>query len=290
LPASAGGMPVFVSIAPQEYFLQQIGGELVDIQVMVRPGADPHTYEPKPSQMVALAKAKIYFAIGVPFEKTWLDKFSAASPEMLMVHTEKGIDKIPMATHAPHHEAEHHREPEPGSAAESAGHQAHRHAGELDPHTWLSPPLVKIQARNILDALLAADPAHAAAYRANFAAFNAQLDAMDAEFKRIFAGKRGMKFMVFHPAWGYFAQAYDLQQVPVEVEGKDPKPAELMKLIEDARKDAIRVLFVQPQFSTRSADAIAKAIGGEVVFADPLAADWAANLRQVAAKFEAALK
>lgn len=291
LLAVAGGMPVFVSIDPQKHFVQQIGGDLVDVQVMVRPGADPHTYEPKPNQMVALASARIYFAIGVPFEKNWLERFSAVNSEMLMVHSEQGIDKIPMAVHdhrdedKQHGERAHRAEGEPGRAEPD-----HRHDGELDPHIWLSPPLVKVQARNILAALLQVDPANAAVYKANFAKFDARLDALDAQFKRIFAGKEGMEFMVFHPAWGYFAKTYELHQVPVEIEGKDPKPAQLMALIEHARNHGIKVVFVQPQFSSRSADMIARAIGGRVVFADPLAVDWAANLSQVATKFEDALK
>ena len=117
-----------------------------------------------------------------------------------------------------------------------------------------------------------------------------KIDELDTELTSVFAGKQGLQFMVFHPAWGYFALAYGLEQVPVEVEGKDPKPAQLKALIDQAKKTGIQVIFVQPQFSTKSAALIAREIGGQVVFADPLAQDWSANLREVADKFNAALR
>jgi zinc transport system substrate-binding protein len=301
--AAAEKLPVFVSIIPQKYFVQQIGKELVAVQAMVQPGAGPHNYEPKPQQMADLSTTKIYFAIGVPFENAWLDKIAAANPDMRVVHTDHGIQKLAMAAHHHHHhddkaeehhagehqeaghdhkEGEHH-----GEAAHGEDH--HDHAG-LDPHIWLSPPLVKIQARTILAALQEADPAHRSIYEANFQAFAAQIDQLDADLKKIFAGKKGLQFMVFHPAWGYFAHAYGLKQLPIEIEGKDPKPAQLQELIQHARENGIKVVFVQPQFSTKSAEVVAREIDGQVVFADPLAEDWMANLHQVADKFQAALK
>ena len=268
---------VFVSIAPQKYFLQQIGAQRVDVRVMVQPGASPATYEPKPRQMAAISRAHIYFAIGVPFEKTWLNKIAAANPDMQVVHTDHGIPKIPMATNQ--FESEHHR---------GKDHQDHH--GRLDPHIWLSPKLVMTQARTILKALIEIDPEHRAVYEANTNLFVSKLADLDADLKKIFADKQGLQFMVFHPSWGYFARSYGLQQVPVEIEGKDPKPAQLKTLIAHARKKKIKVIFVQPQFSSRSAERVAKEIGGQVMFADPLASDWSGNLRQVAAKFKTALR
>lgn len=281
---------VFVSILPQQYFVQQIGGDLVHVEVMVPPGADPHTYEPKPSQMIALAKAKIYFAVGVNFEETWLKKFSATNPAMQIVHTDSGIDKIPMAAHS--HAAEGEPTPASGHSRPASGPPpTHDHDhGAMDPHIWLSPPLVKIQAKHIRDALVLADPANAATYQANFERFSSQLDALDTELKAAFAGKEGLEFIVFHPAWGYFAQAYGLKQTPIELEGKEPKPAQLKEIIKHAREHHIQVIFAQPQRSSRSAETIARAIGGKVVFADPLALDWAANLRRQAASFDDARK
>jgi len=287
MAAAADKLPVFVSIVPQKYFVQQIGKDLVDVQAMVQPGASPATYEPKPRQMAALSRAKIYFSIGVPFENVWLDKIAAANPQMTMVHTDEGIEKLAMGGH--HHDdhaGKDHEERHHGDEHEKGRHE---HAG-LDPHIWLSPPLVRIQARTITTALQTADPAHRDVYDANFRDFVGRIDRLDKDLRDTLAGKAGMSFMVFHPAWGYFAHAYGLKQMPIEVEGKDPKPAQLQALIEHARKRNIRVLFVQPQFSTKSAELIAREIGGQVVAANPLAENWMANLRLVADKFKAALK
>lgn len=273
---AASPIPILVSINPQKYFVQQIGTNRVKVQVMVPPGASPATYEPRPRQMAGLTKTKIYFAVGVPFENAWLHKIEAANPDMTIVHTDDGIDKIPMATR--HYDEEAHLD---------AG--THGHSG-LDPHIWLSPPLVKIQSRTIMKALQKMDPSHQAAYQSNYEQFVAKIDRLDNDFKTLFRDKQGLQFMVFHPSWGYFAEAYGLRQVAVEIEGKDPKPAQLKTLIEYARDRDIRVIFVQPQFSTKSAQLVAKEIGGQVAFADPLATDWLANLRDVAQKFEAAVK
>ncbi len=280
---AAERLPVFVSIVPQKFFVQQIGKDLVDVQVMVQPGASPATYEPKPGQMAALTKSKIYFAVGVPFENTWLTQFTVANPAMRVVHTDSKITKIRMAAHYHHEDA--HEKHETGAHAENHG----GHEG-LDPHIWLSPPLVKIQARAIQAGLQEIDPVNKEAYAANFKQFSAEIDQLDAELRKVFAMKQGMRFMVFHPSWGYFASAYALKQVPIEIEGKNPKPAQLKRLIEHARENRIKVIFAQPQFSTRSAALLAREIGGQVAFADPLALDWMANLHNVANKFKLALK
>ena len=287
---SENKLVLFVSVAPQKYFVQQIGKELVQVHVMVQPGANPATYEPKPRQMADLSKAKAYFAVGVPFEAIWLKKIAAANPEMKVIHMEQGIERMPMATHR-------HNEEDDAHATETtrreAGHlhsaDEHDHGG-LDPHIWLSPPLVKIQARTILTALQTLDPLHQRAYQANYRELAAEIDRLDEQLKQTLAGRQGLRFIVFHPAWGYFAHAYGIEQVPIEIEGKDPKPAQLEELIKEARKADIRVVFVQPQFSAKSARLVAKAIDGQVVFADPLAEDWAVNLRVVADKFKSALR
>ena len=271
--ASARPLRVFVSILPQKYFAEKIGGDLVDVAVMVEPGANPQTYEPKPKQMLALAKTSIYLAIGVPFETTWLAKIAATNPNMLVVHTDAGIKKIPMMAH--HQEAE---------------LEEDRH-GIQDPHVWLSPPLVIIIAENMLQAFIKVDPAHRLIYEKNHNSFVKELVVLDAEIRATFRGKgKAVEFMVFHPAWGYFAQAYGLEQVPIELEGKQPKAAELQRLIQYAKQRGIKVIFAQPQFSRQAAQAITESIGGQIVLADPLAADWDRNLRQVASKFKAALK
>ena len=280
---------VFVSILPQKYFVEKIGDGLVDVSVMVQPGASPHNYEPKPRQMAALGKTGVYFAIGVNFEEVWLKKIAAINPGMRIVHTDKGIDKIPMAGHLYPDEEGHTAHPRPGQHKQGKVHQEDGH-GLLDPHIWTSPPLVKIQARNILRELIAVDSANRTTYQANYRKFIEEIDTIDREFQTIFTGKSGLEFMVFHPTWGYFAKTYGLKEVPIEIEGKKPKPAQLKRLIEYAGKRGIKVIFVQPQISAKSARTIAKAIGGQVVIANPLAENWMENLRQLAEKFRSALR
>jgi zinc transport system substrate-binding protein len=269
--------------------------------------------------MAALTGARAYFAIGVPFEKVWLEKIAAANPKMQMVHTDRGIPKRSMAAHhhhdepAHHHDAEpdhhhkaeaghhHHGEADHGEPHEAADpheahtenhHEGHGKQGETgqDPHIWLSPPLVKKQAHHILTAVKTLDPEHSAEYEPNYHRLVTAIDALDDDLRATFARHQGLEFMVFHPSWGYFADAYGLTQVPIELEGKDPKPAQLQTLIRHARERGIKVIFAQPQFSAKSARLIAREIGGQGAFADPLAADRMENLRSVAARFKAALK
>jgi zinc transport system substrate-binding protein len=264
---------VFVSILPQKTFVEKIGGDRVHVSVLVEPGGNPHTYEPKPRQMAALSKAKIFFAIGVTFEEAWLDRIAALNKDMRIVHTEEGIERRRMVDHR--------------QAGKSPDHD---HAS-ADPHVWLSPPLVMLQARNILQALTEVDPAGRDHYERNYKGFIDEIVDLDAELMATFAQSGGPRtFMVFHPSWGYFAEAYGLKQVAVEHEGKEPKPRELRDLVEFARKRDIAVIFVQPQYSRKSAEAIAREIGAQVAVADPLAEDWAQNLRAVAGQFKKALK
>ncbi len=263
---------IVVSIIPQKYFVKKIGGGLVHVSAMVLPGSNPATYELKPQQMVGLTKAEIYFAIGVPFEKVWLKKFADVNPKMMVVHTEDGIEKIPMKAH-PHHD------------------EKHNYHGIEDPHIWLSPPLVMTQSRSIYDALITVDPEHKKIYKANYRAFIKEVVDLDVQIRDVFSKKgEGTRFMVYHPAWGYFAKAYGLEQIPVEIEGKEPTAKELQNLINHARDEGVKVIFVQPQLSSKSAHSIAKAIGCRVVLADPLAKDWPRNLLDVADKFGSALK
>jgi zinc transport system substrate-binding protein len=289
-PAYAGRLKAFVSITPQQYFVQRIGGSLVDVSVLVPTGADPHTYEPKPRQMAEMAKTAVYFAVGIDFEKAWMKRIASSSPGMRVVHTDEGIEKMVLSGDHSHGDDKDRRaSSRPAQHAhQPGGAHAHHPAGTPDPHVWLSPPLVKIQAMHIADALVAVDSANRTGYEENLADFLRELDALDAELKSIFAGSSGARFVVFHPSWGYFAQAYGLEQVPIEIEGKDPKPAQLKNLIYYAREHGVKVVFVQPQFSVKSAEMVAREIGGQVVAADPMAGNWAENLREVARKFKAA--
>ena len=274
----AAKVHVVVSIVPEKYFVQKIAGDLAEVTVMVPPGASPATYEPKPRQMKAIARADLYFAIGVPFEHAWLPRFAAQNPRMKLVDITRGIQKVPMASH------EHgNRESEIGNR-ENIQHSTFNIQHSLDPHVWLAPPLVKTLARNIADALSAADPAHGARYRKNLASFERELERLDKELKKVLAPCRGRAMMVFHPSWGYFARTYGLRQIPIEIEGKEPRSKELVHLIHEAEEEGVKALFVQPQFSKRAARAVAEAIGAKVVEADPMAYAWDRNLLEVARK------
>ncbi|WP_456380489.1 metal ABC transporter solute-binding protein, Zn/Mn family [Hydrogenimonas sp.] len=257
-------MHVVVSIVPEKTFVERIAGDLADVAVMVVPGASPATYEPKPSQMKAIGRADLYFAIGVPFEKAWLPRFAAQNPEMKIVDITEGIRKMPMAGHRHRGERETH------------------HA--LDPHVWLAPPLVKILARNIAQALEERDPAHREIYESNLADFEKEIDELDEKLRKRLAPCKGEAMMVFHPSWGYFAKSYGLRQIPIETEGKEPKPKELVHLIREAKREGVRTLFVQPQFSKRSAKVIAESIGAKLVEADSLSPEWGENLLAIAKK------
>jgi len=287
----AGDSPtVFVSILPQKFFVQQICMNHVNVEVMVQPGASPATYEPKSSQMKQLATASAYFAIGVPFEHTWLEKIAGVNPEMKIVHTDEGITKLVMNNH--HHNQKHRKATHHDAEENDAVHheeEHHHHAG-LDPHIWLSPSLVKKQAVIITDALAKILPDKKELFQQNFDDFARKIDALNNELHTTFKDKKGMQFMVFHPTWGYFAHDYGLEQIAIEIEGKEPKPAQLRKLIEHARENNIHVVFVQPQFSTKSAKVVAREIKGEVIAVDPLAEDWLTNMRVVATKFKNALQ
>lgn len=275
----------FVTIAPQKYFVDKISGGLIPASVMILPGANPHAYEPKPKQMAELAKASIYFTIGDTFDTVWMERIKGTNPGITVVRTEDGVEKIPMEGEKHHEDHSTHQE------HDAEHHGGHDHGG-LDPHIWLDPSLVKIQAQNIRDGLCAIDPQHADQYRANAEAFLRELDALDTEIRAILAPipKERRTFLVFHPSWGYFARAYDLRQASIEIEGKEPSPRELAGIIELGREIGAKVIFVQPQFSEKSAAVIAKQIGARVVRLDPLAQDWADNLRQAAKAMADALQ
>jgi len=265
-------LPVFVSILPQKQIVERVGGDAVKVDVIVRPGQDAHTYEPTPAQVVALAQAKALFRIGMPFEERLAARLARTSPTMAIVDTRQGISLLTMVDH--HHSHEHGHAKTPAAKAGAA-------PATPDPHIWTSPRLIKQQAATVRDALIALQPEGRGRFEAGYAAYARDLDALDAQLRQWLAGKAGQRFMVFHPSWGYLADEYGLQQIAIEVEGKEPSPKALARIIERAKSDGIRVVFVQPQFSRNAAQQVARAIGGEVVAIDPLAADLLGNLREV---------
>ncbi len=249
-----------VSILPQQTFLKAIGGDKVSITLMVQPGNSPHTYEPKPSQMTAIAKADLYLAMDVEFEHVWLPKFKNLNTKMEIIDISNGITKIDMPqTHNKYH-------------------HVHEHEGK-DPHIWTSPANVKIIAQNIYEALIKKDPKHTTYFKHNLDTFLASVKHTDVQIKHILSilGK-SRTFMVFHPSWGYFAQEYNLTQIAVEVEGKNPKPKELITLIKKAKAEKVTAIFTQPEFSDASAKIIANELHIPVVKISPMASNWSDNL------------
>lgn len=249
---------VAVTILPQAEFVEAVGGEKIDVTVMVPPGASPHTYELTPSQMAALSEARLYAKVGsgVEFELTWMDKLIAQNKDMLVVDCSQGIELQQMAVGD---------EDEP--------------AGSMDPHIWLSPQNAIIMVRNIAEGLIQIDPNNRAYYEQNRDSYLQKLAQLDQDIRGGLSGVQNRVFMVYHPAFGYFASSYDLTMLPIEDEGKEPTPAGLQHLIEQAKEHNIKVVFAEPQFNPQSAKVIADAINGRVVLIDPLAGDYIDNLR-----------
>jgi len=290
-------LQVTVSIVPQEYFVKRIGGDRVSVNAMIQPGTDPHTYEPKPEQLKTTAqsqayfkigvsledawKDRLYFKIGVSLEDAWKDRLNSVNQQMLIVDTSQGVDKIPLtAEHNHDHDHDH-------DHAKEKKHQAGKNT--LDPHIWLSPKRVKAQAKTIYQTLAQLDPGQEAIYRANFEKFSQELDALDQEIRQNLAGVKNKKFMVFHPEWGYFAQDYGLEMIAIEIDGNEPSAAQLSQLIKQAKKENIKVIFTQPEFSQKSAETIAREIGGQVIPISAFAENWSENLRQVSQKMATVL-
>ena len=266
--AAPAKIPVFAGIPPLAWLVQRIGGPWVEVGVLVSPGQNPHVFQPSPRQVLAVKKAALLFKIGMPFESRLVDLLQSRHRRTTVVDATDGIDKLPLAD-----------ECEDEAAA----------PGQRDPHVWLAPRNLKIMAANVAAALEKAAPAHAADFRRNRAALDEDLDRLDASLRRALRPFRGQTFYVFHPAFGYFADAYGLRQKAVESEGKSPTPRQLLALIKQARAEGVKIIFLQPQFGGRSAEAVAKSIGGVVVAMDPLAADVIENLDDVAKKIRSAL-
>jgi len=261
-----------VSILPEQTFVKAIGGDKVNVSLMVQPGNSPHTYEPKPSQMVDIAKADLYFAIDVEFEDVWLPKFQSLNPKMQVIDLADNVTKMQMQDkHVCEADDEHHGE-----------HEDDTHEG-VDPHIWTAPSNVKIIAENIYNALKKIDPLNADYYKRNLDIFLASIDETDRQIIDILSPLAdGERFMVFHPSWGYFAKAYNLEQIAVEVEGKEPKPKELIHLLTEAKEEKVKAIFTQPEFSDTVAKIIAKELQIPVVKVSPLAANWSENLINIA--------
>jgi zinc transport system substrate-binding protein len=264
-----GKIGVVVTILPQAEFVESVGGDKVGVTVMVPSGASPHTYEPTPSQMVLLSKAKMYAKVGsgIDFELTWMDELVAQNEDMLVVDCSHGIELQQMTVAD---------EDEP--------------AGSMDPHIWLSPQNVVIMVQNIAEGLMQIDPDNSTYYCQNRDAYIQRLTQLDSDIREGLSAVTNRVFMVFHPAFGYFASEYNLTMLTIEDEGKEPTPAGLQHLIEQAKEHNIKVVFAEPQFNPQSAEVIAGEIGGRVVLIDPLVRDYIDNLRVLLTKMAEAME
>ncbi|MCP4132194.1 MAG: zinc ABC transporter solute-binding protein [bacterium] len=260
------GPVVTVSVLPQKYFVSRIAGNTVGINVMIPPGQNPATYEPTVKQMINVAKSAIYFRIGhIPFEKAYMKNLRDINSSMKIIDTSKGVNLI-KGSHQHSEEDGHHHSEQSG----------------IDPHIWLSPSAVKIQAAAIFQALLEFSPQNKERYTANYNSFIKDIESLDSVIKKTLQEPKNKKFIVFHPAWSYFAREYGLEQVPIEFEGKNPSPKHVKQIIDIAAKEQINTVFIQKQFPSAHADAIARDIGGSVVPLDPLAPDWIENMKRIA--------
>ena len=300
-------LKVVVMIVPQQYFVEQLGGNRVAVTVLVPPGTDPHVYEPKPRNMVQISKADLYIAMGTPEEQAWLPRLLAARSDLEVLHQDAGISKLAMTGHHhDDHETHQHQAEQAGrgGAPSSASKAAPRssatgpedrlpHAVDerhLDPHIWLSPKMVRTQAETISRGLCEKDPEGTDYYRARLQSFQQQMDQLDQQLGALFSRvHRPAAFLTFHPSWGYFAHDYGLHQVPIEVEGKEPSPKQLAELMRRITRERIPVLLVQPQFSRRLSEVVARQTGVQLITADPLALDWENNLLDVGRRLAAAL-
>jgi zinc transport system substrate-binding protein len=280
----AASLPVLVSILPQKYFVERIGGGHVDVSVLVGPGRSPENYEPTMQQLAQVAEARLFWRMGLPFEEVLASRLFAQAQQVTVLDARQGVRLRDMESLAVVLQA-----------GESHGEDAHGHEHEhehqgKDPHFWLSPRIAMHMAGQLKRALQAIDPGNAQAYEASYQALAGELTQLDADIQALLANLTQRRFMVFHPAWGYFADAYELRQIPIEIEGKSPGPRTLAAIIQLAREENIRVVFVQSQFSRRDALTVAQAIGGVVVAVDPLAENYSDNLRQAAQAFARAMQ
>ncbi len=259
----AASMDVFVSIPPQKWLTDHIGGDRVTTHVLINKGQDPHTFEPSPVQIAKLANASLYFTTDMPFEKMIVRILQKNGTTLHIVNAAENISKIPIQVRHDMHSHHDH---------------GNKQQQNLDPHIWLSPINLKIMAYNIAVALATEDPTNTILYERNLAQVIETLDGLHRKLQQLLAPYQEETIFVFHPSFGYFTHTYNLHQEAVEVAGKTPTPKQLVAIIQKAKEEKIRVIFVQPQFDTKSGAAVAAAISGRIVPLDPLAEDIIGNL------------
>jgi zinc transport system substrate-binding protein len=266
---------VAVSILPQVEFVRNVGGDHVDILEIVPPNSSPEIYEPTPSQMKQLKRAKAYFKIGtdLDFEINLMGKMTSINSHLLIVDCSKGIELLMM------HDTD--------KAGEN--HGGHNH-GLRDPHIWNSIRNARIMIDNIAEGLIAIDSIHKSEYLKNAASYKSKLDSLDTTILAMLKDSPKRTFIVLHPAWGYFARDYNLNELSIESEGKEPSAADIKILVNMAKAQTIRTVFASPQFNSESAKAVAREIGGIVDYIDPLNGKFLENMLLTAQKIAASLR
>ena len=282
---------VIASIAPVGYLAKAVGGDKIEVQSLAK--GDVHSYEPKPNDMKAVAKARIFIAAGLEFEEAWIPRFKASAKNLVVVQSDAKIAKLKEehSGHAEHDEGhgEHEVKDDKHSghaehAEQDEKHEAHEehdeeHEAHADPHVWLNPMLAITMARNISDALIAMDKANKDFYLENFQKLMNDLLAFDESAKNELAGLKNRKFVVYHPAWGYFAAHYDLEQISIERNGKEPKIDEMASTVKMIKDENIKVIFADPNRSQKSAQVLASQTGAKVELLDPLGYNLLENLK-----------
>ena len=264
----AAPLRITVSIPPQKYFVERIGGDHVEVTVMVGPGESPATYEPKASQLAGLASADVYFTTGVSYERTWMKRIKGVKSNLSVVDTTQGISFLDT----------------PGCS-----HAGHEHGEGHDPHVWLSPRRVEQQATLICQTLSGLAPAHADLFAKNLESFANDLRQLDREIADALSGLERRTLLVFHPVWTYFAHDYELNLIPVEIGGQEPSARELAGVIRLALEKGVTTVLAQPEFSTRSAELVARQVDGKVLLLSPLSENWLLNMRKATAAIAEAL-
>jgi len=288
--ASASKLNVAVTLQPYAKIVEEIGGDRVSVISMIPPNADPHSYEPKPGVLKTFSKADLYLSDSSGLDQVWLPRFLSVNKKIEMAYISSGVSW--MQESEDHHHGHHHDHHHHGEDHHENKHK-HEENASLDPHLWTSPKQVIKLAENVLSALIKKDAASKSYYESRYQLFIEKWTSIDQFVEKTVSQipEKRRIFIVFHPSYGYLARDYGLIQRAIEVEGKEPKPQDLKALILEAKKNDIHAIFVQPQFSKRSAESIAKQLNAVVVSTDPLAYDIEMNLRNfIQALLEASKK
>ncbi|MEA2013461.1 MAG: zinc ABC transporter substrate-binding protein [Verrucomicrobiota bacterium] len=262
---------IFTTIAPHAFFAKRIGGENVKVKVVLRPGENPATYSPSVRQITKLGESDILFCVGVPFENAFVPKIKVLLPQLKIIDVADGMRTRKM-NGCGHH-------------GHACGIKADK-TSEIgnDPHTWMSPVLAQKQAKIICKIMIEMNEEKKTFYSKNLKLLLNDLQILHQKITKVLAPMKGKDLFVFHPAFGYFADEYAMEQVAIEKNGKEPSAKELMKIISSARKHNVKIIFTQKQFSLRSAEKIANAIRGKVIPIDSLNYNYIENLYDIAKK------